>query len=321
MSMAARTDARVGTSACTHEHLVAVDEVAKRYAHRVAVEKLTLALQPGDVFGLVGANGSGKTTTLRILAGILKPDQGQGHVLGCDLVRDAREIRQHVGYMSQRFSLYADLSVFENLRFRAAVYGVDKPRAAAEAAINDFGLTPCRRSPVKQLSGGWARRLQLAAAMIHAPRLLLLDEPTAGLDAMARQEVWQRLGRLATQGAGVIVSTHDLAEAEQCSHIACLSEGRAVAVGTPEQVAQSAPAVAFLLSRAEARQLTPCVDVVPGVIASYPQGLHLRIVAEADAEERLHRLARANDASLARVVMQLGDAALVFSRQASRSSV
>jgi ABC-type multidrug transport system ATPase subunit len=119
----------------------------------------------------------------------------------------------------------------------------------------------------------------------------------------------------------VIVSTHDLAEAEQCSHIACLSEGRAVAVGTPEQVAQSAPAIAFLLSRAEARRLTPCVDFVPGVIASYPQGVHLRIVAEADAEERLHRVARANDASLARVAMQLRDAALVFSRQSSRSSV
>jgi ABC-2 type transport system ATP-binding protein len=321
MSMAERADKRGGPAVRAYENLVAVDDVAKRYAHRVAVEQLTLTLRPGDVYGLVGANGSGKTTTLRILAGILKPDQGHGHVLGCDLVRDAREIRKHVGYMSQRFSLYADLSVLENLRFRAAVYGVDQPRAAAEAAINDFGLTTCRRSPVKQLSGGWARRLQLAAAMIHAPRLLLLDEPTAGLDAMARQEVWQRLGRLAAQGVGVIVSTHDLAEAEQCSHITCLSAGRAVAVGTPAQVAQSAPAVAFLLSAAEARRLTPCVDVVPGVIASYPQGLHLRIVAEAEAEERLQRVARANDASLARVAMQLGDAALVFSRQATRSSV
>jgi ABC-2 type transport system ATP-binding protein len=321
MSIVERANERGGTSVRTHAPLVAVDDVAKRYAHRVALEQLTLALWPGDVCGLVGANGSGKTTTLRILAGLLTPDQGHGHVLGYDLVRDARKIRPHVGYMSQRFSLYADLSVFENLRFRAAVYGVDQPRAAAEAVINDFELTTCRRSPVKQLSGGWGRRLQLAAAVIHAPRLLLLDEPTAGLDALARQEVWQRLGRLAAQGVGVIVSTHDLAEAEQCSHIACLSDGRAVAVGTPAQVAHSTPAVAFLLSGVEARRLIPCDDARHGVIASYPQGLHLRIIAEADAEERLRRVARTNDASLARVAMQLGDAALVFSRQASRSSV
>jgi ABC-2 type transport system ATP-binding protein len=138
---------------------------------------------------------------------------------------------------------------------------------------------------------------------------------------MARQEVWQRLARLAAQGVGVIISTHDLAEAEQCSHIAYLSEGRAIAVGTPAQVAHSAPAVAFLLSGVEARRLAPCIDVVPGVIASYPQGSHLRIVAEAAADERLRRVARANDANLVRVAMQLWDAALVFSRPSSRNSV
>src|SRR5262245_21446163 len=213
------------------ENLVAVEGVAKQYAHRVAVENLTLVLQPGEIFGLVGGNGGGKTTALRILTGILKPDQGHGHVLGFDLLRGAGEIRRYVGYMSQRFSLYADLSVFENLRFRAQVYGLNRPRAAAEAAIDDFGLTEYGRTAVGRLSGGWARRLQLAASLIHAPRLLLLDEPTAGLDAVARQEVWQRIGRRAAQGAGVIISTHDLTEAERCARTALLSDGRIVATG------------------------------------------------------------------------------------------
>src|SRR5215510_9061069 len=144
-----------GASGHARDTLVTVADVTKRYAQRAAVEQLALTLRAGEVFGLVGANGGGKTTALRILAGILTPDHGHGQVLGFDLVRDAREIRRHIGYMSQQFSLYADLSVCENLRFRAEVYGVDRPRAAARAAIDEFALTPYGRSAAKQLSGGW----------------------------------------------------------------------------------------------------------------------------------------------------------------------
>jgi len=295
--------------------LVTLEGVGKRYARRVAIENVTLALRSGEVFGLVGANGGGKTTTLRILAGILRPDDGRGNVLGFDLRRGAGEIRKHVGYMAQRLSLYADLSVFENLRFRAEVYGLRRPRAAAEAIIDDFELTEYARIAAGRLSGGWARRLQLAAALAHAPRLILLDEPTAGLDAVWRHDVWRRIGRLAAAGAGIVVSTHDLAEAERCTHAALLSEGRVVATGTPEQVAQRAPAVAFLLSGLDARLLARDVEAVPGVIASYPQGASLRIVAEPEIEERLHRIAMTHDASLARIAMRLEDAALVFSRR------
>lgn len=287
----------------------------------MAVENLALTLEVGEVFGLVGSNGGGKTTTLRMLAGILRPDQGHGQVLGFDLLRGGREIRKHVGYMSQRFSLYADLSVVENLRFRAEVYGLERPRMAAEAALHDFELTQYGRSAAKQLSGGWARRLQLAAALIHSPRLVLLDEPTAGLDAASRQEVWQRLGRLAAQGTGVIVSTHDLAEAERCAHIAFLSEGCVVALGTPEQVARSASANVFLLCGADARLLAQRIDAVPGVIASYPQGSNLRVVAEAEAEECLRRAAGTNDISFSQAAMRLEDAALVFARRSPWRSV
>jgi len=219
--------------------------------------------------------------------------------------------------MSQRFSLYADLSVLENLRFRAEVYGLHRPRAAAEAMIENFELAEYARIAAGQLSGGWARRLQLAAALTHAPRLILLDEPTAGLDAVWRQDVWRRIGRLAAAGAGVVVSTHDLAEAERCARVGLFSEGRVIATGTPEQVAQSAPAAAFLLSGVDVRLLARDVDAVPGVVASYPQGASLRIVAELGTQERLGPMATKHDAKLACVAMRLEDAALAFSRRSS----
>jgi ABC-type multidrug transport system ATPase subunit len=235
-------------------------------------------------------------------------------------MNEAGDIRQRVGYMSQRFSLYADLSVFENLRFRAQVYESNSPRAAAEAAIYDFELTEFARSAAGRLSGGWASRLQLAAALIHSPRLILLDEPTAGLDAVSRHDVWRRIGRLAAQGAGVIVSTHDLAEAERCSSAALLSEGEIVAAGTPEQIARSTSAEAFLLSGTDARRLSRLVEAVPGVIATYPQGPGLRVVADAAAEESLCRVASINHAGIARVAMRLEDAVLASSKRCSRST-
>jgi ABC-type multidrug transport system ATPase subunit len=303
-----------GTSVMAAEWLIDVAEVTKSYGHQAAIAKLTLAVRPGEVFGLVGANGGGKTTTLRILAGILKPDEGHGQVLSFDLRRRAHLIRERVGYMSQRSSLYADLSVFENLRFRAEVYGLDRPKVAAEAAILDFGLTEYARSAAGRLSGGWARRLQLAAALIHSPRLILLDEPTAGLDAASRHEVWERIGRLAGAGTGIIISTHDLAEAERCSQAALLSEGRVVASGTPEQIAMKAPALAFLVSGTNARLLAPVMEAVPGVFASYPQGPSLRVVASSEAEEALHRVATSNKTSIANVAVRLEDAVLAFSR-------
>jgi ABC-type multidrug transport system ATPase subunit len=217
--------------------------------------------------------------------------------------------------MSQALSLYADLSVLENLRFRAQIYGLTRPRAAAEAAILDFELGEFARIAAGRLSGGWARRLQLAAALIHSPRLVFLDEPTAGLDAVARHDVWRRIGSLAATGAGVIVSTHDLAEAERCSYAAVLSQGKIVAAGTPEHIATSAYAGAFLLSGRDARQLAQRIEATQGVIASYPQGPGLRVVAEANAEESLRRVASNLDVELARVAMRLEDAVLAFSRQ------
>ena len=222
------------------ELLVAVHNLSKRYGRATVVADVTLALWSGEICGFVGANGAGKTTILRMLAGILKPDGAAGQVLGFDLRRDAEEIRERVGYMSQRLSLYPELSVFENLRFRAAIYGLRNPRAAVECAIGEFGLVPWAGSTAGSLSGGWARRLQLAASLLHSPRLVLLDEPTAGLDAAARQDVWRRVERLAAAGAGVIVCTHDLVEAERCSCAALFAAAQIVAVGAPAEIAAGA---------------------------------------------------------------------------------
>jgi ABC-2 type transport system ATP-binding protein len=294
--------------------------VTKRYGLRAAVDGLAVFLRPGEVFGLVGANGGGKTTTLRILAGILEPDRARGQVLGFDLLRARAEIRARVGYMSQRFSLYADLTVYENLRFRAEVYGVGRPRAAAEHAMASFGLSEYKNTAAGQLSGGFSRRLQLAAALIHSPRLILLDEPTAGLDAVSRHEVWGRIERLAGQGSGVIVSTHDLAEAERCSRVAFLREGRIVATGTPEEVAGAAAGDAFLLLGTDVCALAECVEGMPGVAASYALGSSLRVIADVEAGPQLQRLARSRGATLARAPMRLEDAALVFSRRLPRKA-
>jgi ABC-2 type transport system ATP-binding protein len=248
-----------------------------------------------------------------MLAGILKPDRGRGRVLGFDLVRDSAKIRERVGYMSQRLSLYAELSVFENLRFRADVYGLRCPRRAAEAAIGEFGLAPWARSPAGSLSGGWARRLQLAASLVHSPRLVLLDEPTAGLDAVARQEVWRRVEGLAAAGAGVIVCTHDLAEAERCSRVAVFVDGQVVAAGVPEEIAARSSATVFLLSGVDARRLAHDAAAVTGVVASYPQGGSLRVVADSIGEEDLRRFAVSRGASFARAAARLEDAVLAWS--------
>jgi ABC-2 type transport system ATP-binding protein len=295
------------------ELLVAVYNISKCFGRTTAVASGTLTLWSGEICGFVGANGAGKTTTLRMLAGILKPDGGGGHVLGFDVRRDAAEIRERVGYMSQRLSLYAELSVFENLRFRAEVYGLRNPRAAVEAAIGEFGLVTWAHRPAGSLSGGWARRLQFAASLLHSPHLVLLDEPTAGLDAAGRQEVWRRVEALAAAGAGVIVCTHDLAEAERCSHAAVFANGQVVATGSPTEIAAGSPTVAFLLSGTDVRQLANDVTAVAGVVTSYPQGKSLRVVADQFAELELRRFAAMHAASLARVEVRLEDAILARS--------
>jgi ABC-2 type transport system ATP-binding protein len=292
------------------EPLVVLEDISKQYGRRSAVVELTLSLRAGDICGFIGANGGGKTTALRMVAGILRPDGGRGTVLGFDLLRDTAAIRGRVGYLSQRSSLYAELSVFENLRFRAQIYGLTNPRATAGATIEAFGLMPFARSPAGSLSGGWARRLQLAGSLIHSPRLVLLDEPTAGLDLAARHDVWRRVERLAAGGAGVILCTHDLAEAERCSYVILFAEGQITAAGAPDEISARSSTATFLLYGIDARRLGDELGAITGVVASYPQGDGLRVITDPLGEDPLRRFAALHGAGIVRIAARLEDVVL-----------
>jgi ABC-2 type transport system ATP-binding protein len=298
------------------EPAVAVVGLTRRFGARTAIEDLSLSVDAGEVVGLIGANGGGKTTSLRMLAGLLKPDAGSGHVLGHDLALDDRRIRGEVGYMAQRLALYPSLSVLDNLRFRADVYGVPNASQTVRRTIADYGLAPYATLPAERLSGGWARLLQLAAALIHAPRLVLLDEPTAGLDAAARQAVWRRIASLAGAGAAVVIATHDLAEAERCSRITVLAGGRVRAQGAPREIARGSAARVHVLEGAAALTLADRIATLPGVVAAYPAALDLRVVTTGAAETEIAAVARAAGCVMAARDATLEDATLVLARQA-----
>ena len=217
----------------TGEALVDVRDLGKSYGKRRAVEGVNLTLQVGQMVGLVGANGGGKTTTLRMLAGVLKPDVGSGAVLGCDISRSDPHRRKGIGYMTQRPALYGELSVLENLAFHAAVIAPALSRSVIDVAVERHGLSPVLDQRFGALSGGWARRVQFVATVLHRPRLLLLDEPTAGLDVITRRLIWQWLADFAETGCGIIISTHDLDDAAKCDLILPYHQGLAHSAITP----------------------------------------------------------------------------------------
>lgn len=218
------------------EAVVDVVGLTKRFGDKTAVDGLSMQVRRGEIFGFLGPNGSGKTTSIRMLCGLLTPDAGQGHALGYDIVSEAAAIKRQVGYMTQRFGLYDDLTIVENLDFVARVYGLDRRRQRVAEAIERLGLTARRQQLAGSLSGGWKQRLALAACMLHAPNLLLLDEPTAGVDPKARREFWEEIHRLAHQGVTVLVSTHYMDEAERCHRLGYIAYGRLLAVGTPAEL-------------------------------------------------------------------------------------
>lgn len=221
--------------------VVAVANLAKSFGRHRAVARVNLALAPGEIIGLVGANGGGKTTTLRMIAGLLQPDKGSGCVLGCD-VRRKRAASGAIGYMTQRLSLYPELTVRENLRFRCAAQHVPDAASRIAALARQYGLDEVLDRRVVHLSGGWARRAQFAATLAHRPRLLLLDEPTAGLDAVTRRDLWHWQEQLAAAGCAILVSTHDLHEAAYCHRILHYRDGIAEGPFSPEALVARAGA-------------------------------------------------------------------------------
>jgi ABC-type multidrug transport system ATPase subunit len=220
------------------ELVVETDHLSRRFGSLVAVKDVSLAVRRREIFGVLGPNGAGKSTTIRMLCGILDPSGGSGRVVGYDIATQAEQIKERIGYMTQRFSLYEDLTVGENLRFYAGIYGVPwgRRRSVIDAAIDRAGLGDRRGQLAGTLSGGWKQRVALASATIHDPPLLFLDEPTAGVDPVSRRDFWEQIHALAHHGTTVLLTTHYMDEAERCHRLAFIFRGELLDVGTPDEV-------------------------------------------------------------------------------------
>jgi len=251
--------------------------LTKSFGGRTVVKNLTMQVRRGIIQGFLGPNGSGKTTTIRMLCGLLTPDAGEGTCLGLDIRTQAEAIKRQVGYMTQRFSLYADLSIRENLEFVARVHGLPDPRSAAHAALRRLGLEGRANQLAGELSGGWKQRLALGAAILPSPRLLLLDEPTAGVDPKARREFWDEIHALTHDGLTVLVSTHYMDEAERCHEIAYIAYGELLAQGTVEAVIADSHLATWTVTGNGLAELAEALRTTEGVDMVAPFGAALHV--------------------------------------------
>ncbi len=224
-----------------------VRNLVKRFGDKTVVDHVTMTVAEGEIVGFLGPNGSGKTTTIRIMCGLLTPDEGEGEVLGYDLRTESLKIKREVGYMTQKFSFYEDLTIAENLEFVARLYQLKPVAEHVDRTLDELGLATRRSQLAGTLSGGWKQRLALAACIMHKPKLLLLDEPTAGVDPKARREFWDEIHRLARGGLTVLVSTHYMDEAERCHRISYISYGKMLASGSVDEVVRNAGLTTFVI--------------------------------------------------------------------------
>jgi ABC-2 type transport system ATP-binding protein len=258
------------------EAVIDVRGLTKKFGDRVAVDALDLKVPKGAIYGFLGPNGSGKTTTIRMVCGLLRPDAGEGQCLGYDVVRESIKIKERVGYMTQRFSLYEDLSIRENLKFIAQLYELDDIDGRVDRALNDLGLADRQAQLAGSLSGGWKQRLALAACMIHEPQLLLLDEPTAGVDPKARRDFWDQIRRFAAQGVTTLVSTHYMDEAVQCDSIAFISSGRKLLDAPTREIPARLGLSAYSITGDDLAALQAKLQASPGMslVARFGAALH-----------------------------------------------
>jgi ABC-2 type transport system ATP-binding protein len=256
---------------------VDVHGLNKWYGDKHVVQDVSIQVESGRITGFLGPNGSGKTTTLRMLCGLLTPNSGSGTCLGLDLLKDAAAIKRQTGYMTQKFSLYEDLTIEENLGFVARVYGLDRRRDRIREALDRLGLENRRRQLAGTLSGGWKQRLALAACILHEPKLLLLDEPTAGVDPKARRDFWDEIHALSAEGITVMVSTHYMDEAERCHDIAYIVYGQLLARGTAQEVIARSGLTTYRAEGAGADRLTADLYGAPGVLTAAPFGQALHV--------------------------------------------
>jgi ABC-2 type transport system ATP-binding protein len=264
----------------TSDIAIDVHGLSKSFGGRKVVRDLSMQVKRGTIYGFLGPNGSGKTTTIRMLTGLLTPDEGEGTCLGYNIRTQAGEIKHHVGYMTQRFSLYQDLSVRENLEFVARLYGIAEPVKAAHAMVERLGLAGRDGQLAGELSGGWKQRLALGACTLPNPQLLLLDEPTAGVDPKARREFWNEIHALAAQGLTVLVSTHYMDEAERCHEIAYIAYGVLLAHGTVDEVIASSHLTTYTVSAKNGDSLNKYAEELerrPGVDMVAPFGTSLHV--------------------------------------------
>ena len=258
--------------------------VTKKFGDRTVVNDIAMQVRPGEIYGFLGPNGSGKTTFLRMLCGLLRPDAGSGQCLGLDFRRESPEIKKRVGYMTQRFSFYEDLTIEENLDFIAKLYEIPQRKAAVDKSLERLGMIERRRQLAGTLSGGWKQRLALSACLIHEPQLLLLDEPTAGVDPKARRDFWEKIHELAADGITALVTTHYMDEAERCHRLAYIAFGNLLASGTAHEVVQAAGLTTWAVTGENLPALADKIRKLPGVeqVVAFGTTLH---VSGRDAEK------------------------------------
>ncbi len=295
-----------------------VTGLTKNYAGRAVVDHIQLQVAEGRICGFLGPNGSGKTTTIRMLCGLLTPDAGNGTCLGLDIFSQAAEIKRQVGYMTQKFGLYDDLSIRENLDFVARLFQLPQRRHAVDQALEQLGLTARQQQLAGTLSGGWKQRLALAACLIHSPRLLLLDEPTAGVDPKARRDFWDQIHHLAAQGITVLVSTHYMDEAERCHELVYIAYGTILARGTEGEIIENAKLKVWTVEGDDVLSVLEPLKASPGVlsVAAFGNTVH---VAGQDGDLVLQALSRVRQQTALRITPSQANLEDVFISLIARS--
>ncbi|MCY0095653.1 ABC transporter ATP-binding protein [Hoeflea ulvae] len=298
---------------------IEVSGLVKRFGDKTVVDHVSMQVAEGEISGFLGPNGSGKTTTIRVMCGLLTPDEGEGRVLGHDIRTEGRLIKLNVGYMTQKFSFYEDLSIEENLTFVARLYDLDPVSTVVRDTLEDLGLSSRRKQLAGTLSGGWKQRLALAACIMHKPKLLLLDEPTAGVDPKARREFWDEIHMRASHGLTVLVSTHYMDEAERCHRIHYISYGKLLASGTVPEVIRDAALTTFILEGGQITEAARLLQGVEGVDQVAPFGLTLHVVGQNAGllEPAVARVAEQTGATFRRGTTSLEDVFIQFMGQST----
>jgi ABC-2 type transport system ATP-binding protein len=265
------------SSVSNPEYAIDVHDLNKHFGEKHVVNNVSMRVRKGEIFGFLGPNGSGKTTTIRMMCGLLKPDSGSGTCLGYDIRRESADIKRNVGYMTQRFSFWDDLTIRENLDFVARMYQLPKRHELVQKSLEDLGLSSRANQLAGELSGGWKQRMALAACMLHNPMLLLLDEPTAGVDPKARRDFWDELQGLAARGVSVLVSTHYMDEAVRCHKLAYIAYGKLLAQGTAAEVVASQHLSSWAIFGENLVQLQDTLRQQPGVEQTVSFGTLLHV--------------------------------------------